>query len=197
VVVAVSCFPGRSTDPSDYDTVTTIYDKAAPFGTYATYALPDSVVHLDTVGQVDNVPHTNDGVILSSIVQSMNGLGYTQVTTAAAADLVVLASAATSTVTGIVVYPYWDYWGWWGGWDGAYGPTWSYYTPAYAVPYTYSTGTLVISILDNKNRSTTTQRLAIIWIGGANGLLSGTNPTGRIQSSVQKMFSASPYLKAK
>jgi hypothetical protein len=195
LLFVVSCYPGRSTDPNDYDTVTTVYNKAAPFGSWQTYAEPDSVVHLDTAGQADNISRSNDALILSTVVQQMNSLGYTQVASANAADLIVLVNVAVSTTTGVVSYPVWNYWGWWGGWDGGYGPTWSYYYGNYVVPYSYSTGTLLVTILDNKDRSVATQRLPIVWLGAANGLLTGSNTQSRITSHIGEMFSQSPYLK--
>ncbi len=198
MVLVASCYPDRSTDVSDFDTVTTIYDKAAPFGTYKTYALPDSVVHLDTAGQTDNVSHANDGLVLNSVQQNMNTLGFTQVSNAATADLVLLVNATSSTTVGVVSYPYWNYWGWWPGWSGAYGPTYSYYYPTYAVPYSYTTGTVFVSMLDNKNRDTVNKKLPIVWLGGANGLLNGTSSVAsRIPTRINQMFTASPFLTPK
>jgi hypothetical protein len=195
---AIGCYTSEPSSVQDYTTVTTVYDTAAPYGTYKTYALVDSVVHLDTTGQQDNITRAYDELIISTVDQNMQTLGYTKVQSAAAADLVTLIGATTITATGFVSYPYFPYYGWWGGWGGFYGG-YGYYYPGYVVPYSYTTGTLLVGIIDNKNRDTANKKMGLIWIGAANALLSGASSNvlaTNIPIRINQMFTASPYLKA-
>ncbi len=46
-VVTVACYPGRSVDStSEFVSVTTLYDQAAPFEAVKKYALPDTVLYV-------------------------------------------------------------------------------------------------------------------------------------------------------
>ena len=131
-----------------------------------------------------------NSTILSSIATNMTSLGYTEVSNPKAADVVLLPAVTTTTTSGYASYGYGSYWGWYG-----YYPSYSYYYPSYTVPYSYTTGTLLVGMINNNGITGTS--LPLIWVGASVGLLSASNLTASgISSSINSMFNASPYLKA-
>ncbi len=188
--VVAACYTSYPTG-SSYDASTiTAYSKSAPFGSFKTFALADSVVYLSTSSSLSGVSTAYNSTILTALTANMTALGYTQVNNPKTADVVLIPAVTTSTTSGYASYGYGSYWGWYG-----YYPSYSYYYPSYTVPYSYTTGTLLVGMINNGG--VTTGSLPIIWVGASVGLLSASNLTASgITSSVNSMFNASPYLKA-
>jgi hypothetical protein len=119
----------------------------------------------------------------------MTDLGWTKVDVNSDPDVQLLPAAWTTTT--IVSGGYWGgYYCWWypyycggGGW----------YYPYYPVS-SYSTGTMVISMIDAKHEGTD-GGLPLVWTAAMNGLLSGTYETNRVNQGIDQAFKQSPYLK--
>ena len=177
-----SCYPGDELTPTDTDIVATFFDPAANFSTKLTYAMPDSVAHVEGDVVVSTVgPY--DQQILSRIRTNMDQLGFTRVANPSQADVLV-ASFATET-TWVSGGCYSSYWGWWYPYPGY----------CYPVVYTYETGTLVTVMV---NRNETTEKPAL-WVAGINGLTTGASSadiTARINRNIDQAFTQSPYLGA-
>jgi len=177
-----SCYPGDDLTPADTDIVATFFDKTADFSTAQTFAMPDSVAHVE-----DGTIVTNDGPydqqILSRVRSNLVQLGFTEVQDPAQADVLVPTFATQTTwVSGGCYYWYWD---WWYGYPGY----------CYPVYYTYETGTIVTVMVD---RSAASQRTAL-WVAGINGLTTGSasaDITARINRNIDQAFVQSPYLGA-
>jgi hypothetical protein len=192
--VFYSCYPDYGLTTSDYDTVITLYDNSANFNK-PTYAMPDTVVHFVEDGQEDNVDRSKDALILSTIQSNMSNLGYARVpvdTTANPPGFVILVGVTTTDNYGQAYYPGWGYWGGWGWWGGY--PGWGY--PGGSVIYSYTTGSIFMSMLDpDKENSDNTY--GAVWLARINGVLSSSlNTSTRITQRINDAFNQSPYLGA-
>lgn len=192
--VLYSCYPDYGLTTSDYDTVITLYDNSADFNK-PTYAMPDTVVHFVEEGEEDNVDRSKDALILSTIESNMTKLGYERVpvdTSAAAPSFVMLVGVTTAENYGHVYYPGWGYWGGW-GWYGGYYP----YYPGWGYSYTYSytTGTIFVSMLDTE-KINPDDSFKAVWGARLNGVLnnSATSTISRITQRINDAFNQSPYL---
>lgn len=188
-----SCYPDYGLSVTDYDTVITLFDSEADFNK-PTYAMPDSVVHfVDEGTSEDDIDRSKDQLILSTVANNMAALGYTRVTdsTAAAPAFAVLVGVTTSDNYTTVWYPGWGYWygwGWWGGYPG-----WGY--PGGSVTYSYTTGTIFITMINPDKLNPDTQTYGAVWLARLNGILSNAvNSNQRITQGINSAYSQSPYL---
>jgi hypothetical protein len=191
-----SCYPDYGMSTSDYDIVVTRYDKNVNFQTFKTYALPDSVFHLLPEDEDDNISRVYDDKIINKVKENLENLGYKSVP--ADSDhvtdqtIIVMISATNSTYQGYSYYPGWGYPGW--GWGY---PGWGYY-PGWAVPYQYTTGSVILEMYDGSKVDDDISLAPIVWLSGVNGLTSGSSSStilNRINSSIDQAFKQSPYLK--
>lgn len=175
--VAAACYPHRL-DSVDYDVVATLYDTTAAFNTAGTYYLLNQVVHLVPPGESDNIGHSADAAVLAAIRTNMTARGYTEGTDSTTVDLKLLAAATTTDYTAY--------------YQGYYCGYYWYYCPPYWGSYSYTLGTLLVSM---KDRRVPTGAEAM-WLGVGNGLLNGTPSASRLTDAVNAMFSQSPYISA-
>lgn len=197
--VFYSCYPDYGLTTADYDTVITLYDKDANFKRL-TYAMPDSIVHFVEDGtSEDDIDRSKDALILSTIQSNMTSLGYEKVevdTTADAPDFVILVGVTVTDNYGQVYYPGWGYWygwGWWGGYPG-------YGYPGGSQIYSYTTGTIFISMIDpDKDNTIDGEIFGAVWGARINGVVSGSstaNTNSRITQRINDAYAQSPYLGA-
>lgn len=198
--------PSTSKLRSEY-LVYTAHDRNADFTTLDTYYIPDSILLIGS--QVsDNegnrtAKYWKDGdalTLIGTIVDEMTERGYTRLTDGAlrqTADAGFQLSYIEET-TYFTGYnnPYWwwdypyywapDYWGYWSGW----------YYP-FAIYYGYTTGSLLIEMIDLKRGDTTTRKLPILWNGYISGLVRGANQLdiAKAVNAIDQAFEQSPYLK--
>jgi hypothetical protein len=192
--LAASCYPGGVDYTDELDLVLTTYDKTYTFPASNTYALPDKIPKINgnvTTGRpIEFLDAATTKLILDGIKTNMTSLGYTLVNTKA--DVVVMVAGIENTTTTIYCNDWWGYWGWWGYYPGYPGYGGCYYPSS----YTYTTGTIMISMLDDKSEDGLPQTpVKGVWSAAINGLLSGTSTGARISKGVDQAFSQSPYLK--
>jgi len=189
------CYPDGPDYVDEYDIVYTNYDENFIFAGKPTYAMPDSVVKITGAATTgDDIEFVNPvyaNIILDRIKANMASRGYTLVGNAIIADFVLMPSAIE--VTNISYY--YDYWGYYYGWyyPPGYG---GYYYPYYPMVTSYTTGSLFMTLADNKNQNPTGKN-EVVWLGVVNGLLEGssnTNFQARINKSIDQAFSQSAYL---
>jgi len=192
-IVVYSCYPDYGLSTSDYDTVITLFDNSADFNK-PTYAMPHTVVHFVEEGNEDNIDRSKDALILSTIESNMTRLGYTRVpvdTTAAAPAFVLLVGVTVTENYASVWYPGWGYWpgwGWWGGYPG-----WGY--PGGSVTYSYTTGTIFMTMIDPDKNVAGSQVFGAVWLARINGIVSSSlNTSARITQRINDAFNQSPYL---
>ena len=191
-VLLTSCYPDYGLTTSDYDIVATFKEDANDFQAYkssvadsATFFMPDSIKRiLDNEGLVSGSTGQYDAQILAEIERQMIASGYTRVNSLQNADVYIFVGATSAE--NIVYYP-----GYWYGWYGWYYP-WS---GGYA--YSYSTGSLFVTMIDKSKIDEVNKITGAVWAGAANGVLDDTNANvlTRVIKSVDKMFEQSPYLK--
>jgi hypothetical protein len=195
--VLYSCYPDYGLTVSDYDTVITLYDKDANFNK-PTYAMPDTVVHFVEEGGEDKVDRTKDVLILSTIASNMTRLDYERVpvdTTMDAPGFVILVGVTVTDNYGQAYYPgygYWGGWGWWGGYPG-----WGY--GGGSVVYSYTTGTIFMTMLDPDKINTGDNTFGAVWLARINGVVSSSstiNVSSRITQRINDAYAQSPYLGA-
>jgi hypothetical protein len=194
-LILYSCHPDYGLTTSDYDTVITLFDNSANFKK-PTYAMPDSVVHFVEEGKEDKIDRSKDALILSTIASNMTKLGYERVavdTTAPAPGFAILVGVTTTDNYGAAYYPGWGYWGGWGWWGGY--PGWGY--PGGTVTYSYTTGTIFMTMLDPDKINTGDNTFGAVWLARINGIVSSSlNTSARITQRINDAFNQSPYLGA-
>lgn len=203
VFILVACYPDGPEYTSDYDLIGTSRNPSFDFDQASTFVLPDSIVFIkDKSDRNTYLTENQEKQILDHIRGEFLAMGWVD-STYAVADTV---PDVIITVTGIATKnsgAYWDYWGWYGGWG--YYPGWGYpgygwgYYPGYGYPvyYEYTTGSLIIDMLDYKNLDSyrDTDEVPFVWGGALNGLVNRTPVnTNNILQAVDKIFELSPYL---
>lgn len=198
--------PSTSGLRSEY-LVYTAQDTAADFAAIDTYYIPDSILLIgthavnDTGDRVSKYWKDADALtLINTVVGEMNARGYTRILDGAArqtADVGFQVSYIEQTTyfTGLSnPYWWWDYpyyWspGYWGYWSGWYYP--------FAVYYGYTTGSLLVEMVDLKNGDTTTRKLPILWNSYVSGLVHGDDEINinRASEALKQAFTQSPYLK--
>jgi hypothetical protein len=193
-----SCYPGGATDVQQLDLVVTTHDETVDFTSFITYALLDSVVHIDIEDNNNDslLTRDHDALILSRVRSNIEALGYLEETDPAnnTPDVIFLVGAWGITTTDIYAgYPWWGWYGWYPYW-GCCGPGYGWGYPSYPVAVRYDTGTLAIAMVNPISPFDNT--LPVMWVAGINGLLSGSaaSLSARITSSIDQAFDQSPYL---
>ena len=208
LLLLVSCYPGEVTSIQQLDVVITAHDDTVTFTSFATYALLDSVVHIDPDSLADPdapiatedslLSRDNDALILAQIRAGIEGMGYVEELNPATntPDIFLLVGAWAASNTAYFSYGWWPYYGWYPYYPCCYGGGWGWGYPS-GGSVSYDTGTLVITMLDPTRPGPLDERLApVLWVAGMNGLLSGTNQEARIITLIDQAFDQSPYLSA-
>ena len=97
-MVIPACYPGEISSVVQTDLVTTVYDVDAAWGTFQTYAMPDTIIHLtDPDNPEDTLPVSRDcdADILNEVADQMAAIGYTRL----AVDTTQVGHTAISRVT--------------------------------------------------------------------------------------------------
>jgi len=204
-LLLVSCYPGEVTSLGELDVVITAHDDTVTFTSFTTFALLDSVVHIDTdslIATEDSLlSRDNDVLILATIKAGIVGMGYIEETDpmTTTPDVLFLVGAWAGLNTAYFSYGWWPYYGWYPYYGPCcYGPGYGWGYPSGGVgSVSYTTGTLVITMLD-PSRPGTEMNAPVLWTAGINGLLEGsaTGLTTRITRAIDQAFAQSPYLSA-
>lgn len=212
VALASLCCYGCQKDPSTSSLrneylVYTAHDAEARFAQIDTYYIPDRILLIGshTVDAEGNkVPkYWNDAdaqELIGTVVAEMDARGYTRLTDEEARETADagLQLSYVEQATYFVGYndPYWwsyypYYWtpGYWGPWTGWYYP--------YAVYYGYTTGSLLVEMVDLNGGAENGRKLPVIWNCYISGLLrgSGTLDIDEAADGLRQAFAQSPYLK--
>lgn len=198
-----ACTPNSGISVQESDVVVTTFDEQVDFGNLKTFALLDTIMHL--TGDPDKpdsdiISRDYDRQILALIAQNFEDRGYQRVSDSQIPpdpDFVVLVSATALQYWNVYGgYPWYPYWGYWPGW-GCCGSGWGWYYPP-TVGYAYSTGTLIVTMVDPKNADDENKLVPVQWTGAQNGVLDDTKSSKRerVERGINQMFSQSPYLKS-
>jgi len=201
LIVLGSCYPNRAEFVDELDVAATDYDLDFPFETVLTYYMPDSIARItdDDNPKVPDLDPEDDAIILAKIADNFEAIGYQRLdedVTQEEADVIILVSASTTQN----VFLWWDYWGWWPGWGyypPGYGPGWGWGYPWGGVSgYSYTTGTLLIQMVDPNEPDDIDDTIPVVWLGLVNGLTQGstTSIIARANRGIDQVFAQSPYL---
>ena len=199
----LSCYPGEITSIQDLDIVATFHDPDADFAANRTYVIPDSVIHLGEILDIeDNIEldREHDELILSEVADNLEALGYVEELDPEnnPPDVIVLVAAvASENWIAYVSYPWWGYWGWYPYWPCC-GPGWGIGYPWAPVVGTtsYEAGTVFVDMVDPDVVDVENEVLGTLWVGALNGILGSSSATTatRLSDGINQMFAQSPYL---
>lgn len=185
----VACYPSPEVGAGDPDAVFTIVEEGADFTGFATYAVPDTILHRPFAGQTDEAIKD---LILGDIHRNMEQLGYELEPDPDnnPPDVVVVAGVITRDVYGMFVT--WPFFGGFGGYNG-----WIVGYPPVAPGYVYTQGTVTMDMVDYKNVDADRQIIPVLWSAAISGPLQpdARNQAQRITDGIDRAFAQSPYLK--
>ncbi len=182
--------------------VITNYDAKAPFSSFQTFYMPDSILLVTDKAQPEYwTSETNQEVaqILSCYKKNMETL-YTEAPNKETADIGLQISYIASTYYFTswnnnpwwYDYPgYWDYayWGgWWGGW----------YYP-YPITFSYNTGSYIAELINlQTGEKQPGKKLNVVWSSDISGWpnAKGNLNLTKTLTGINQAFTQSPYLKA-
>jgi hypothetical protein len=146
--------------------------------------MPDKIVKIqgDLVDGEDPefVKEPYNTQMLDKIKGNMSALGWTITEDPANADLVLFPAIWTNTT----IYYWYDYGCWYYYYCG-----WGWGYPSVT---SYTTGTLLMTLVADGEDFIEPSR---VWTAAANGLVSGTYSTSRVNRAIDQAFAQSPYLK--
>jgi hypothetical protein len=190
VFLLTQCYPEGPVYTDEVDLVYSNYDPASDFTVKHTYAIPDKIMKIDDKlvngGSPNFVKDVYASQLLDRIKLNMANYGWSLVNKDANPDVLLAPVAYELTTTYYYGGGYWDWW--YGGWYGWYYP--------YPVTTSYSTGSLIVTMLDPKNLSSD-DKMRAVWGFVINGLLEGstTELSSRGTKGINQAFTQSPYLK--
>lgn len=199
----MSCYPKGAEYTSDYNLIGTSFDPAFDFNVASTFVLPDTIVFIQDENDTrEYLTDEQEQIILDDIRSNFEAMGWVDSTSTADSSSIV---DVVITITGIATKTqgaWWSYWGWYGGWGsyypgwgGGYYPGWGYPGGGYPVYYEYTTGSLIIEMIDWKNADPEAEGPVRVWGAGLNGFVNRVPVnTNKILEAVDKMFELSPYL---
>jgi len=193
VFLLTQCYPEGPEYVDELDLVYSNYDPAYDFSAKQTYAIPDKIMKIDDDlvdgGDPNYVKDQYAKPMLDRIALNMAEFGWTKVGVDDNPDVLLAPVAYELTTT--VYYGYGGYWDWW---YGGYYPPGGWYYP-YPVTSSYSTGSLVVTMLDTKDVSPD-DKMRAVWGFVVNGLLEGsaTEFTNRFTKGINQAYTQSPYL---
>jgi len=197
MVVLTACYSDYGMTTSDYDVVTTLYDNQYDFSTVKTYFMEDSIHHIIAEGEKDDISRAYDSYMLQQIAAQLQLRGIRRITDESQEKPDVAILLGVTTRENYVAYSnyYWGgyYGGYWGGYPG-YGGYYPWYGGT--TVYSYSTGSLIMNMVDPDLADDEAKLIPTVWIGAINGLLgdTATNTRIRLSNSISQAFIQSPYI---
>jgi hypothetical protein len=193
VFLMTQCYPEGPEYYEELDLVYSNYDPSYGFDSKLTYAIPDKIMLIDDElvegGEANFVKEPYASQVLDQIIANMDANGWSKVEKDENPD--VLLAPVGVEVTTTVYYGYGGYWDWWyGGWYGWYYP--------YPVTTSYSTGSLIVTMVDPNDLSPN-GKMRAVWGFIVNGVLSSSSAdfANRVTKGVDQAYTQSPYLKIK
>ncbi len=187
--------PSTSGLHNDY-LVYTGHDTDTDFVTLETYYLPDRIL---LIGNHDKAEYWEDATaqeIIARVAAQLDAAGFQRIEDKESADAgIQMSYVERETYYVGYDYPYWwwyypYYWApsYWGDWVGWYYP--------FRVYYGYTSGSLLIEMLDLEGTTESGKKLPIVWNAFISGLLSSSERLNleRTLSAVDQAFAQSPYL---
>jgi hypothetical protein len=169
--------------------VSTNFDPQAQFGSYATFAIATDTIGFASNQTADTILTHADSELVRPIISKMRSnleqRGYSQVAREDSPDLGVNIMIVNNLnlFQQIIDPGYYNYY---------YGYSSYYYYP-YVETYVENTGTLVLQIVDLKNRNANNE-VKVVWTAYLGDLISTVNRLEQTEEGIDQSFIQSPYL---
>jgi Domain of unknown function (DUF4136) len=202
--VVAACTDATVPSVGDLDVVLAVRDDTVNFQAISTFAMPDTVLHLDELLGIGGpvLDRSHDAEILAQVALNFEQRGYQRELDPAnhRPDLIVLVMATASTqVSAWVSYPWFSFWGFYPGWaffpgfTTAWGVTYPWAPVASA--FVWRQGTLLVDAIDTRRIDVQAKHINSVWAGAVNGVLQqDPSQPNRVVVGIDEMFVLSPYL---
>lgn len=194
IVVSAACQAGDIIGDIP-GSVVTLVDSGPSLRSARTFVLPDTIVELPA-GQ-HTISHAADRSITESIRAHLTGLGWRDLGSDPSAhpDVVVLVAANTRIETGVAYTDWFGAWGYLPYWGAGVSSSWAWGVPAGAIPYSYEAGTLLVTMLDLRDKSTATRTIPLLWAAAVDGVITTPELTAQaVLDGINQAFAQSAYL---
>lgn len=193
LVLTSGCsFFSNDTSETENQYISLVYKSPDSKFTYQTYAITDSVLYVNG----DKNERTSNSLtekVVDLVASQMDACNYKRITDKSVKpDIIVDLSFIITTTTAI--YPgYWWDWDWWYWYDWYY-PIYPYYPyPMYPIASSYSSGSLVIEIVDvNQALTEDNKNVPIVWHGLVRGIIGVDHSDGDMKDAIEKCFTLIP-----
>lgn len=191
--LVMSCEPQpEDAELLDQLAVFTDYDTEVDFNSYVTYAIPTDTISLYSNASSSKFLTAGNSdyprPVVNAIKTNMNNRGFVLKTRKENPDL----GINVSLIHDFNVYQNVYYGG--GGYGGGYyGYGSSYYYPSYVTTSTTNNGTLIIEIVDLKNK-TPDNKVKVIWTGTMGDVINAVDIINQSVNGVTQAFTQSAYL---
>ena len=186
--LVAGCYPNGAEYVDELDVVYTNYTPTYDFGAQTSYYVVDSIYYIKN-GETDELPAATRTTILNTLKLNLTNRGYSAQPDTAGADMILLVTVNSSSNTYVDYYPGWG--GYWGypGWGWGWG--WGYYP----VAYNFTTGSVLVEMVDPDDFDKVNQIIPVHWIAGFYGLVDGSSTyiNNRIERGLNQAFAQSPY----
>ena len=180
------CYPQGATYIDELDMTVTIKNEEINYDNLQTFYIHDTVALIKNNSKDEILDDDDAQFLVSEFRTRMLELGWTEITTPqtdtpdVAILMTVLENVTTNIVGGGWGWGGWGGWGWWGYPCCGYYPGYPGYC-CYTSIYQYTTGSLIIEMLDVKNGEQDGDRVAfpVAWHGGLNGYAEGSTSNRR------------------
>lgn len=186
-----SMYPDYDSSEVEHQVVSiTEYDTKVDFSrpNFNTFSITDSMCVLDEDGKKMYVKTTLSDLVISQAKLNMQQIGYTYVNRDSNPDLAINVSGIKSSS-----FQYSYYWGfydpyYWGNYWG-----WYYYYPVYPMlTSVYTSGSVLLEMVDMKNADPATKKLKVIWVGIIRGLMMYKYTDAETINGVNTCFTQTP-----
>jgi len=199
VIFIWSCatYPGMDSRLAEDLVDITKYDVNTNFTQFKTFSIVDSVTVIKDFKDSLKILNPEAEALLNEIIRNMEARGYQLVNRKTDHPDLGINVGVVKVTNVSYYYPgwYWDY----GYYDPYYWgyPNYYYWYPYYPpVVSSYSSGTVLIDMLDLKNAKSHNDKLYVVWVAIIRGLLTGYHTTQDILNNVDQCFTQTPQIKA-
>ena len=187
-------------------TVAVFADTTVDFGALHTFALADTVVHLNPLtGTPLPVSRAYDQDVINSVRANFRARGYVEDLNADSVPpkfVVLISATATQNRVAWVNYPWYSTWGFFlafppfTGLDNAWGIVYPW-APNVAVTL-HPRGTLIVDLIPTLqvNPLKAGKTVNAAWSGVATSALTGDRSAAQLDAAIDQMFLLSPYLRS-
>jgi hypothetical protein len=195
-LLAVACDGTTLDSPQSFGAIVTMVDSGGALRRSSTFVLPDTVVRLSQFGTP--IGPTLAHQLIIQVRAHFRAMGWTELANERGAhpDVLILIAASTQTQIGLAYGDWFSSWGYLPYWGGSVDQSWAWGYPDGAVPYSYQTGTLLVSMIDvSSPRDATTKTIPLLWAAALDGLVGDGSTVERIRAGIDQAFVQSPYLR--